>query len=66
MTQKLNSRFGSEDGGGASWHPPRGFHLLRGEAFTWIYGLAILDTIHMIEKEQQKDSREILLKSKIY
>ena len=42
-------RFGA--GKGASWHPPVAMHLLRGEAIAWIYTLALLDAIYMLEDD---------------
>ena len=38
-------------GKGASWHPTRAFHLLRGEAIVWIHSLALLDAIYHLQKE---------------
>jgi hypothetical protein len=43
--------YGSENGRGATWHPPRGFHLLRGEAIAWLYGLALLDALYTVEED---------------
>ena len=43
--------FGSESGKGANWHPPIGFHLLRGEAIAWLYGLALMDALYMVEED---------------
>ena len=43
--------FGSESGKGANWHPPIGFHLLRGEAIAWLYGLALMDAVYMVEED---------------
>ena len=39
------SIYGSDDGGGANWHPTRAFHMLRGEFISWLYTLALLDGI---------------------
>ena len=38
--------------------------MLRGEAITWLYTMVLLDAIHMIEKDQQKDSKAVMHKSK--
>lgn len=46
-------RFGSDNNKGASWHPSRAFHLLRGEAISWHYVMALLDAIYMIEEDQE-------------
>eukprot|EP00596_Hydrurales_sp_CCMP1899_P002357 CAMPEP_0119036640 /NCGR_PEP_ID=MMETSP1177-20130426/4488_1 /TAXON_ID=2985 /ORGANISM="Ochromonas sp, Strain CCMP1899" /LENGTH=265 /DNA_ID=CAMNT_0006996807 /DNA_START=719 /DNA_END=1513 /DNA_ORIENTATION=- len=53
--------YGSSNGKGAAWHPPVGFHLLRGEAISWLYTLALLDAIYMIEKEQELNPLSKLL-----
>ncbi len=42
-------RYGSDNQKGADWHPTRAFHMLRGEAIAWLYGLILLDTLHMVE-----------------
>ena len=44
-------RYGSDNGGGARWHPSRAFHMLRGEAIVWLYTMPLLDAIYMIEAE---------------
>ena len=31
------SVYGKEDGHGANWHPPRAFHMLRGEFIAYLY-----------------------------
>ena len=61
------SVYGSDSGGGANWHPTRGFHMLRGEAISWLYTLALLDGIMelqgatesmkggLLSEEQRKD-----------
>eukprot|EP01035_Chromulina_nebulosa_P021157 gene21157-27412_t len=43
--------YGSDNGNGANWHPTRAFHMLRGEAITWLYTLALLDGIYMVESD---------------
>ena len=58
----FNNSYGSDDGKGAAWHPTRGFHLLRGEAISWIYTLVLLDAIFMIQDEQETKSIEELKK----
>ena len=58
----IHISYGSDDGKGAAWHPTRGFHLLRGEAISWIYTLVLLDAIFMIQDEQEKKSIEELKK----
>ena len=45
--------YGSDEGNGANWHPPRGMHLLRGEAISWLYVMALYDAMLMIKTEQQ-------------
>jgi hypothetical protein len=46
-----NYSYGSDNGGGARWHPSRAFHMLRGEAITWLYTLPMLDAIYMLEED---------------
>jgi hypothetical protein len=38
-------------GRGAAHHPTRAFHMLRGEAIAWLYAMALLDAIFMLEKD---------------
>eukprot|EP00607_Mallomonas_marina_P003036 CAMPEP_0182435244 /NCGR_PEP_ID=MMETSP1167-20130531/74670_1 /TAXON_ID=2988 /ORGANISM="Mallomonas Sp, Strain CCMP3275" /LENGTH=455 /DNA_ID=CAMNT_0024626085 /DNA_START=277 /DNA_END=1641 /DNA_ORIENTATION=- len=45
------SLYGS-GGNGAKWHPPRAWHLLRGEAIVWLYTLTLLDALLDIEVAQ--------------
>lgn len=59
---KEASVYGSVDGRGAGWHPPRAFHMLRGEAFAWLYTLPLLDSIYMVEKDMKSFSKEELQK----
>lgn len=54
-------RYGSDDGKGAGWHPPRAFHMLRGEAFSWLYTLTLLDALYMVEEDLKKSSKKDLL-----
>lgn len=44
------SWYGKEDKRGANWHPSRAFHMLRGEAMTWIYTMALLDGLYEVQK----------------
>jgi hypothetical protein len=60
----LYCRYGSENGRGAAWHPPRAFHLLRGEAIAWIYALALMDAVYMLEEDLKTSSVQDLSKSK--
>lgn len=54
------SRYGSDNGQGANWHPTRAFHMLRGEAIAWIFGLVMLETINEVTNELNSKSRESL------
>jgi hypothetical protein len=38
-------------GSGAAHHPTRAFHMLRGEAIAWLYTLAALDAVYMLETD---------------
>ena len=38
-------------GGGASWHPPAGMHLLRGELLAYNYLHVLIDAMNMLEKD---------------
>jgi len=55
MTKEA-AEYGNEGGRGANWHPTRAFHMLRGEAITWLYTLALLDSINMVENDLVKRS----------
>lgn len=49
MTKEA-AAYGSDTGKGANWHPTRAFHLLRGEAISWLYGLAILEALLTVQQ----------------
>ena len=53
-------------GRGASHHPTRAGHMLRGEAIVWVYALSILDAVYMLEQDlvDAKNSAESLVTSK--
>ena len=53
----ISLRYGSDSGKGATWHPSKGFHLLRGEAISWHYVMATLDAIYMIQQDQKTMTR---------
>ncbi len=53
-------RYGSDTGKGADWHPTRAFHMLRGEAIAWLYGLVLFETVHMVEKALKTTSADKL------
>jgi hypothetical protein len=55
-------QYGSDSGGGANWHPTRAFHMLRGEAIAWLYTLALLDGILMIETDLKTKPKDDMLK----
>jgi len=38
-------------GHGAAHHPTKAFHMLRGEAIVWLYTMALLDAIYMLEED---------------
>jgi len=59
MTKEA-SLYGSDNGQGANWHPTRAFHMLRGEAIAWIFGLVMLETINEVTIELKSKSRESL------
>jgi hypothetical protein len=40
-------------GKGANWHPSAGFHMLRGEAITWLWALTLLDALYMLEDDSK-------------
>jgi hypothetical protein len=42
--------YGSDNQQGANWHPTRAFHMLRGEAIAWIFGLVMLETVREVEE----------------
>jgi len=50
------SLYGGKSGKGASWHPSRGLHLLRGEALVWQYTLATLDALLEIASDSRAQS----------
>lgn len=50
MTREA-SLFGQPSGKGAAWHPPRAFHMLRGEALSWLYGLVLLEAIFSVQQD---------------
>lgn len=62
MTKEAAYYGATESTKGANWHPTRGFHMLRGEAISWLYALILLDSINMVEKDQKSDSTENLKK----
>jgi hypothetical protein len=53
--------YGSDSGNGANWHPTRGFHMLRGEAITWLYTMALLEGLYEYEEDIKKKSADELL-----
>ena len=53
--------YGSGSYRGASWHPTRAFHMLRGESIAWLYGLVIFETIQMLEDGLKKAKSEELI-----
>ena len=55
--------YGSDDGRGANWHPTRAFHMLRGEAISWLYTLALLDAIYMVEADTKTGKIDDLKKN---
>lgn len=48
------------NGHGAAHHPTRAFHMLRGEAISWLYTLAALDAIYMLENDLKTSSPSVL------
>ena len=52
MTKEA-SYYGKEDRHGANWHPTRAFHMLRGEAISWLYTLALLEGLFELEEVLQ-------------
>ena len=48
-------------GHGAKHHPTRAFHMLRGEAISWLYTLALLDAVFMMEKDLQSETAANLI-----
>ena len=48
-------------GGGRAHHPTAAFHLLRGEAISWLYCMAMLDAIYEMEKDLRTTSKDIIL-----
>ena len=48
-------------GGGRAHHPTAAFHMLRGEAISWLHGMAMLDAIYQMEEDLKTISREKLL-----
>ncbi len=53
-------------GHGANWHPTRAFHMLRGEAISWLYTLCLLDAIYLVEEDLKTKSPADLSKGFIY
>ena len=47
-------------GGGRAHHPTRAFHMLRGEAITWLYTLAMLDAIYTMEADLKTMTEDAL------
>ena len=43
-------------GAGAKWHPSRAFHMLRGEAITWLYTMMLLDAMLMVESDMKNNT----------
>lgn len=60
---KEAAEYGSDNKKGAKWHPTRAFHMLRGEAIVWLYGMALLDTIHMIVRDTAEGKSEETMKN---
>lgn len=52
--------YDNPSGRGAGHHPPKAFHMWRGEAIAYIHVLAILDAIYMIEEDIKTSTREQL------
>ncbi len=48
--------YGQEGGGGARWHPTRAFHMLRGEAISWLYTMALLDGVLELQARGASDA----------
>lgn len=59
------TRYGSDNGKGANWHPTRAFHMLRGEAIAWIFSLVMLETVQMVESGLKVKSQADLLKGTV-
>lgn len=55
-------RYGSDNGQGANWHPTRAFHMLRGEAISWILGLVLLETVREVQEQLSGRTQETLRK----
>eukprot|EP01032_Pedospumella_encystans_P008276 gene8276-9842_t len=55
------SLYGSDNQKGANWHPTRAFHMLRGEAIAWIFGLVLSETVQMVENDLRTKSKDNLL-----
>ncbi|RYG59418.1 hypothetical protein EON64_20250, partial [archaeon] len=49
--RKEASLYGQPSGKGAGWHPTRAFHMLRGEALAWLYGLVLFDAVFMLQQD---------------
>ena len=56
----LNCSYGSDNQQGANWHPTRAFHMLRGEAIAWIFGLVLLETVHELQTQLSSKSVEAM------
>ncbi len=57
--------YGSDNQQGANWHPTRAFHMLRGEAIAWIFGLVMLETVREVQEAlEQGKSEDALRKGK--
>lgn len=53
--------YGSDEGTGAGWHPSRAFHMLRGEAISWLYTLTLLDAIYMVDEDlKSQKSKDVM------
>jgi len=58
MTKEA-SVYGKEDGHGANWHPTRAFHMLRGEAITWLYTLALLEGLNDLQAKLESKKQNL-------
>ena len=58
MTKEA-SVYGQEGGHGANWHPTRAFHMLRGEAISWLYTLALLEGVLELEARIEKLGKDV-------
>ena len=48
------------NGHGAAHHPTRAFHMLRGEALAWLYAMALLDSVYMLQEDLKTKSKSVL------